>query len=73
MSFEFDPDKEKLNIQKHGLDFNSGSQIFKGSFLEMDDTRKDYGEQRIQAIGEYQGIILFIATHGEKKSVALSP
>jgi uncharacterized DUF497 family protein len=34
--------------------------IFEGPVLERNDVRKDYGEQRIQAIGKVDGDSLFV-------------
>ena len=60
MSFEWDAEKEVTNVAKHGIDFVQASQIFKGCILERVDTRKDYGEERIIALGEYDGVLLCV-------------
>jgi len=64
MSFEWDTDKEAKNIAKHGIDFVQASQIFKGPILQRNDVRKDYGEKRIIALGQYDGVVLCVVyTH----------
>jgi len=60
MGFEWDSAKEEINVVKHGIDFVQASQIFKCPVLERVDTRKNYGEQRIVAVGEYDGIVLCV-------------
>jgi uncharacterized DUF497 family protein len=61
--FEWDPAKNKANIAKHEIDFNDAKAIFDRYTVEMEDTRKDYGEKRIQAIGKLRsGVILVVYT-----------
>ena len=49
--FEWDPEKEILNVQKHGIDFTTASRIWHGPVLERIDDRQGYGEVRYQAFG----------------------
>lgn len=64
MGFEWDTDKEAMNIAKHGIGFVEASQIFKNPVLERVDTRKNYGEKRLIALGTYDGVVLCIVyTH----------
>lgn len=51
MEFEYDPEKAEQNFEKHGVDLLDGALIFEGTTLEWRDARKDYGEDRIIAIG----------------------
>lgn len=51
MEIEFDPAKRKSNLRKHGLDFTDAPHLFGGLYLEMEDDREDYGEERWIAIG----------------------
>jgi uncharacterized DUF497 family protein len=57
---EWDPDKEKKNIRKHKLDFETASQIWKGFVFEQADDRYDYGESRLQALGEVDGRLMAV-------------
>ncbi len=52
MNFEWDPGKNAANIAKHGLDFADAEALFGGDLYKRNDTRKDYGEERWQGIGE---------------------
>ncbi len=64
MSFEWDTAKEAKNIAKHGIDFVQASQTFKSPVLQRVDTRKNYGEKRMIALGKYDGIVLCVVyTH----------
>jgi uncharacterized DUF497 family protein len=52
----WDPDKNAINIRRHGIAFEDAGRIFDGSTLERVDDRFDYGEIRIYAIGLVDGV-----------------
>jgi uncharacterized protein len=58
--FEWDPEKESLNIQKHGIDFPTAKLIWDGSVFERIDDRFEYGEVRFQAFGLVENRILTV-------------
>ena len=60
MRFEWDSAKSARNYRERGFDFGAASQIFAGLTLERADTRRDYGETRILAIGQVAGIALSV-------------
>jgi uncharacterized DUF497 family protein len=60
MHFEWDERKRRANLAKHGVDFAALDQMFRADLVEEDDTRRDYGERRIKAIGEANGIIVSV-------------
>ena len=47
MRITFDPAKRAKTLADRGLDFTDAAKIFSGVTLEIEDTRKDYGETRI--------------------------
>jgi uncharacterized DUF497 family protein len=51
MRFEWDEDKNKVNIRKHGFDFADAWAIFNAPMLVGLDDREDYGEDRWIGIG----------------------
>ncbi len=51
MRFEWDEDKNQLNIQKHGLDFADAWEVFTTPLLTALDDRQDYGEDRWIGVG----------------------
>jgi uncharacterized DUF497 family protein len=51
MDFEWDHEKNKANILKHGVDFIDAMLIFETFVLSAVDRRHDYGEQRGRSIG----------------------
>jgi hypothetical protein len=46
MEFEWDNQKNKANIEKHGLDFSDSHKVFELPMLVRIDDREDYGEDR---------------------------
>ena len=51
MKFEWDPDKNARNIKSRGLDFDLATAFEWHTALVIEDTRRDYGEPRLRAMG----------------------
>ncbi|WP_204378508.1 BrnT family toxin [Agaribacterium haliotis] len=64
VQFEWDENKNMKNLDKHGIDFNDAITIFDDDDrLEAIDDRNDYGEERIQVIGEAKpGVLMAVYT-----------
>jgi uncharacterized protein len=60
MEFEWDENKRQSNLSKHGIDFVRAAAIFNNPILEREDNRYDYGESRLIALGETNGVVLFV-------------
>jgi hypothetical protein len=58
--FEWDHKKSAQNLRLRGFDFEFSTLVFEGPTLERKDNRRDYGEQRVVAIGLAQGIALTV-------------
>jgi len=56
MRFTWDPEKNRINVRRHGLAFQDAARIFEGPTLEKVDDRFDYGEPRTYAIGLVNGV-----------------
>ena len=52
MAITFDPAKRATTLAERGQDFADAELIFAGITLEVEDTRKNYGEQRIVCFGQ---------------------
>jgi len=50
-TFEWDENKNQINIEKHGFDFRDAVDFFDGPNYTMEDNRRDYGEKRLVSIG----------------------
>ena len=70
MRFEWDDDKNNVNIRKHGIDFADVSQIFDGPMLVDLDDREDYGESRWIGTG-WLGDILIVVVWAEPRENAV--
>ena len=58
--FSWDERKSAANLAERGFDFEFASLIFAGPTLEREDTRHDYSEHRMVAIGSADGIALVV-------------
>jgi uncharacterized DUF497 family protein len=71
MSFEWDEEKRRSNIASHGIDFVLAARIFQNPTLEAPDDRSDYGEERVIAIGQWDGncIVVIYTWRGENRRI----
>ena len=58
--FDWDLAKSERNRQERGFGFDLAILIFGGDTVEWPDDRQDYGERRVRAIGEVNGVVLHI-------------
>lgn len=58
MDFEWDTAKDAINKRKHGIGFREAAEIFRGQMIVSHDTRRDYGERRLIALGQYDGNVI---------------
>ena len=60
MRITFDPTKRDQTLSERGLDFDDAALIFAGITLEVEDTRKDYGETRVICYGMLEGRMVVV-------------
>ena len=60
MRITFDPAKRAKTLADRGLDFADAAKVFAGITLEVEDTRKDYGEIRIICFGHLEGRMVVV-------------
>jgi hypothetical protein len=51
MDVEWDEEKSEANYRARGFDLSFATLIFGGPTLEKEDRRRDYGEERVIAVG----------------------
>ncbi|MBI4533057.1 MAG: BrnT family toxin, partial [Candidatus Melainabacteria bacterium] len=56
MKFEWDPDNNRTNIEKHGIDFEDAKELFDQPHIKQPDERQDYGEDRYTLTGYLRGL-----------------
>lgn len=67
MNYEWDENKNQLNIRKHGVDFQLAKRIFEQPVLTVLDTRNDYGEEREISIGLVDGVLMLTVVHTDRE------
>jgi hypothetical protein len=60
MRVTYDPEKRERTFRERGLDFEDAELVFSGPTLEVEDTRKDYGEVRIICYGLLAGRMVVV-------------
>jgi len=68
----WDENKRTLNFEEHGIDFADLEGFFSGDLLTREDTRCAYGELRLQSLGLFKGVVLFVvwSPRGEDDDIA---
>ena len=60
MRVTFDPAKRDKTLTERGLNFADAALVFAGVTLEIEDTRKNYGETRVICYGLLEGRIVVV-------------
>ncbi len=63
MEFEWDDEKNKSNLEKHGIAFEEAALIFSGVTLSKTDDRRNYGEVRTISIGQLVDQVVVVVVH----------
>lgn len=61
MRFDFDPNKNRLNLEKHGLSLSLAEELDWDAALLWIDDRQDYGETRVLALAPKTEILYYVA------------
>lgn len=71
MDISFDPAKRAIAIIQRGLDFADAGLVFAGRTITIQDTRKDYGEDRFVTAGHLgeRCVVLVWTTRGETRRI----
>jgi uncharacterized DUF497 family protein len=56
MQYSWDEEKNRRNLELHGIAFEDAARIFEGPTVERVDDRFAYDEQRVYAIGLVNGL-----------------
>ena len=71
MNFTWDETKRQTNLQKHGLDFADAEKVFNGPLVLFEDTRENYGEQRMIGIGLLDYIVVLVVHVGSDDDIRI--
>jgi len=71
--YEWDDNKNRLNLKKHGLDFSLAIEVFSDSNAVVQDNRVIDGEVREQIIGKLNNeiVILFVVYTKRGKKIRI--
>ena len=58
---EWDENKRQDVLRRRGIDLLDAALIFENDVITQIDDRRDYGEQRLRALGERAGEVLHVA------------
>jgi len=68
VKFEWDEQKNRINIRKHGISFEDVKAIFEDVRITAVDTRQSYGEIRKISLGMIYGRVC-VVVYTERKGV----
>ena len=74
MDFEWDPEKDRLNRELHGVSFDEAKELFIGDddYLEIYDIEHSCDEDRYIGIGPIQsGLVLVVYTERSEDAVRI--
>ena len=60
MHILWDEAKRQTNLKRHGLDFADAEKVFASPMVLFEDSRQDYGEQRMIGIGLLDVLVVLI-------------
>jgi uncharacterized DUF497 family protein len=60
MRATFDSAKRAKTLAERGLDFEDAAIVFEGTTIEIEDTRRNYGEPRFICYGRLRGRLVVI-------------
>ena len=60
MLVEWDEEKCRVNLGKHGFSFEDAWQVFAGDTITIPDARYDYGEDRLITLGRLAGRVVVV-------------
>lgn len=65
--YEWDDDKNRKNVEKHGIDFETAKRIFDSPIVSRRDLRKDYNEIRYVSIGIIDQVAMIVVVHTNRQ------
>jgi uncharacterized protein len=68
MTLEWDENKNRENLLKHGFDFTDAGQLFGNPMLVVPDIRKEYGENRWIGVGRINNGMIAVIVFTEKEN-----
>jgi hypothetical protein len=67
--FEWDPEKNRQNLAKHGISFEEATTVFDGTYVSIDDEGPYDGEVREKTFGLLRGMVVVCVVHTDRDGV----
>jgi uncharacterized DUF497 family protein len=61
--FEWDPEKARTNLRKHGISFDLAKRVWDDPLHEVYFDRLENGESRWHAMGRVDGAVILLVVH----------
>lgn len=73
MKFEWDINKERYNIRRHGISFTVAAKVFDDChvIVKFDDTHSSLEEERWNAIGTVEDVLFVVFTELEEDHIRI--
>jgi uncharacterized protein len=71
LEFTWDENKRKLNVRKHGIDFEDAKLAFGIGMFSRLDSRQDYGEDRLIGTGILWGRVIVVVFVERENSIRI--
>ncbi|WP_373091102.1 BrnT family toxin [Zhongshania sp.] len=69
IKFEWDPEKARSNLRKHGVSFEEARSVFYDEFaIQFDDTDESRQEKRFLMLGLSNDLRILMVCHCERRS-----
>ncbi len=69
--YEWDKEKSRKNLSERGLSFEDAEAVFAGPCVTFEDTRADYGEQRLITFGLLEGRLVVMAHTPREENIRI--
>lgn len=70
MRFEWDPEKARANLLKHGVAFEDAAEVFADPLHRSIQDRHESGEERWQTMGMVGGVVLLLVAHAWREDAS---
>lgn len=67
LRFEWDSEKARSNLRKHGVSFETAVRVFSDPFALVEQDRVDDGEYRWQTTGVVDGAFVLLVAHADRE------
>jgi len=71
MQVEWDEEKCRANLEKHGLSFEDALEVLAGDTVTIPDERYDYGEDRLITLGRLEGRVVVVVHVAREENIRI--